>query len=182
MRGSRVCACRCAAAWDDASLPCSTSQTRSAGPRPRRDVGLGGDRPWPATEAVPLAAPKPRSWSRPFPRTPVPHLDTPWPQESPAEGWGGCGLALGPCPQTSRSGNPGRCAYPRSLRFRDSFLELFINIRVVGGDAVSFQRGNPRGRACGGPGGRCLCPAQNHFPNPQGARRQHLREGPRLER
>lgn len=77
---------------------------------------------------------------------------------------GGCGLALGPCPQTSRSGNPGRRAGPRSLRFCDSFLELFINIRVVGG-VLSVSREGTRGRASvWGSGDRCFCPAQNHFP------------------
>lgn len=73
-------------------------------------------------------------------------------------------MALGPCPQTSRSGNPGRRAGPRSLRFCDSFLELFINIRVVGG-VLSVSREGTRGRASvWGSGDRCFCPAQNHFP------------------
>lgn len=84
------------------------------------------------------------------PGRPVP---PPTPQERPPRVEGGS-LSLGSCSQTSRSGNPGRRACPRSLRLCDSFRELFISICAVGGGAgwgycVLLER-DPRqgGRAC----------------------------------
>lgn len=139
---------------------------------PSCDMGPVDDQPCLATEVIPplppqlcaapptwmLQAPSPTSWGT---------IQRPR---------GGPGYTEGRSGERGSSwssgAGPALCHHPESSAFKlqlrvrrcDSFLELFINISH-GRGAVSFRRGTHGRLGLRGRADRCLCPAQNHFPN-----------------